>query len=122
MSKFSIEIDCGGREASGYEDRLPWVSYGTIVADGNNLAQLLDSATVDLIDQDGGERGFVKADADWMQSLIYQEYAKLKSAESGKPFPEGLCVVCAEVVKDSDIYCRSCRSRALDLTKESESA
>lgn len=67
---YSLEVDCNGREATGYEDRLPWVCYGTIVAEGNTLDELLESATVDLVDQDGGERGIVEADEPWMQDLL----------------------------------------------------
>lgn len=81
--KYYIEIDTGGAEASGYEDRLPWVSYGTIVSEGNTLDELLDNASVDLIDQDGGERGQVEADADWMQMSIAEEFYG-QSAVSGE--------------------------------------
>lgn len=72
--KYSIEIDTGGVEASGYEDRLPWVSYGTIVAEGDTLDECLESASVDLIDQDGGDHGPVEADAEWMQDLIVDKF------------------------------------------------
>ena len=72
--KYYFEIDTGGAEASGYEDRLPWVSYGTIIAEGDTLDECLDNATVDLIDQDGGERGQVDADENWMQDLIVESY------------------------------------------------
>jgi hypothetical protein len=73
-NKYYLEIDTGGAEASGYEDRLPWVSYGTIVTEGETLDECLDNASVDLVDQDGGERGHVEADEDWMQELIVQAY------------------------------------------------
>lgn len=72
--KYSMEIDTGGVEASGYEDRLPWVSYGTIVSEGDTLDELLENASVDLIDQDGGERGQVEADEDWMQLSICEKF------------------------------------------------
>lgn len=73
-SKYHIEIDTGGPEASGYEDRLPWVSYGTIVSEGDTLDELLENASVDLIDQDGGERGQVEAEENWMQELIAEKF------------------------------------------------
>lgn len=72
--KFELEIDCGGAEASGYEDRLPWVSYGTICAEGNSLEECLENACVDLVDQDGGSRGLVDAHCDWMQALIERAF------------------------------------------------
>ena len=74
MSRYYIEIDTGGEEASGYEDRLPWVCYGTIVAEGDSLTECLEDATVDLVDQDGGERGHVEADADWMQDAVEKAF------------------------------------------------
>lgn len=74
MSKYYFEIDCNGAEASGYEDRFPWVCYGTIVAEGDSLETCLEGASVDLVDQDGGEAGIVEADADWMQRLIVEAY------------------------------------------------
>jgi hypothetical protein len=76
LSKYYIEIDCDGIEASGYEDTLPWCSYGTIVAEGDTLEQLFETATVDLVDQDGGECGQVEADKTWMQDLVYEEYLR----------------------------------------------
>ena len=78
-SKYHIEVDTGGAEASGYEDTLPWVSYGTIVSEGNTLDELLENASVDLIDQDGGERGQVEADADWMHILIVEQFYKTEA-------------------------------------------
>lgn len=74
--KYSIEIDTGGAEASGYEDRLPWVCYGTIVSEGDNLDELIANATVDLVDQDGGEAGIVEADENWMVELVIAEFHK----------------------------------------------
>lgn len=72
--KFYIEIDCCGEEASGYEDRLPWVCYGTIVAEGDNLDELLENASVDLIDQDGGDHGPVEAGLQWMQDAVEEKF------------------------------------------------
>lgn len=76
MSKYYLEIDCAGAEVSGYEDRLPWVCYGTIVAEGDSLIECLEQATVDLIDQDGGEHGFVEADKEWMQVAVAEAFVK----------------------------------------------
>lgn len=51
-----IEIDCEGYgEVHGYEDRCPWLNYGTLVGYGNTLEQCIESASVSTIDQDGGE-------------------------------------------------------------------
>jgi hypothetical protein len=74
--KYYFEIDTGGVEASGYEDRLPWVSYGTIVAEGNTLEECLENASVDLVDQDGGNPRCspVEADEQWMQDLIIEKF------------------------------------------------
>lgn len=72
--KYWLEVDTGGVEASGYEDRLPWVSYGTITAEGDTLEECLENAQVDLIDQDGGERGLVEADSQWMQDALIEEF------------------------------------------------
>lgn len=76
MSKYYIEVDAKGVQATGYEDRLPWVSYGTIVSEGDTLEELLDNATVDLIDQDGEEAAIVGADKQWMLDLVEMEYIK----------------------------------------------
>jgi hypothetical protein len=72
-----IEIDCNGAEASGYEDRYNFVSYGTIQSEGRTLQELLDNATVDLVDQDGGTANDgVECDEQWMIDAITAEYAK----------------------------------------------
>lgn len=74
--RYYIEIDTNGAEASGYEDRLPWVCYGTIIAEGDSLEECLDNACVDLVDQDGGNPKCspVPADADWMQDLVRERF------------------------------------------------
>lgn len=74
MSRYSIEVDCQGEEASGYEDTHPWVCYGIIVAEGDSLEECLETATVDLVDQNGGERGHVEADDDWMQDAVEKAF------------------------------------------------
>lgn len=79
LAQYYIEIDCGGAEASGYEDRLPWVCYGTIMSEGSTLEELLDNATVDLIDQDGGERGMIEAYKPWMVELIVAKWNEINS-------------------------------------------
>lgn len=83
--KYQFEIEVN-EEASGYEDCLPWVSYGTIVAEGDTLEQLLDSASVDLVDQDGGNPSCspVEADEAWMQELITEEFWKQQGEERGE--------------------------------------
>lgn len=55
MSKrYSFETDIlDGEEHSDQ----PWRCYSTVVAEGDTLDELLDDATVGLLDQDGGERG-----------------------------------------------------------------
>lgn len=72
MSKplYTLEIDCKGRVVEGYEDVLPWCAYGTIETQGNTLDELMDSATVNLVDQDGGDLRVAPADESWMQDLI----------------------------------------------------
>jgi hypothetical protein len=85
--KYYLEIDTGGAEASGYEDVLPWVSYGTIVAFGNSLDECLSNAGVDLVDQDGGEAGQVEADADWMQDLVREAFRAKYGIEDQKEKP-----------------------------------
>ena len=82
MSKYYIEIDTNGAEAHGYEDQYLWVCYGTIISEGDTLEELLESATVDLIDQDGGEVSQVEADDKWMQDLVRQEFEKLVKKEN----------------------------------------
>jgi hypothetical protein len=74
-SKYSIEIELNS-EATGYEDRAGFLSYGTICAEGDTLEELLDDASVDLVDQDGGNPKFspVPADEAWMQELIEKEF------------------------------------------------
>ena len=74
--KYSVEIDTNGAEASGFEDRLPWVCYGTIQGEGDSLDEVIQSATVDLIDQDGGERGVVEADENWMVEAMIAEFRR----------------------------------------------
>jgi len=78
---FEIPID---DEASGYEDRFNYVSYGTLIAEGDTLDELLESATVDLVDQDGGEAAIVKADREFLQKIIEDEYNE-QVATAGEP-------------------------------------
>ena len=58
--KYNIEIEniFNGAEASpGYYGE--WRNYDTLVSSGNTLDELIDSAEVFLMDQDGGEAGSV---------------------------------------------------------------
>lgn len=65
--KYYLEIDCGGEEC----DRGgAWACYGSIVTEGDTLDELYENASVDIIDQDGGERGQFPADSGWMQDMI----------------------------------------------------
>lgn len=70
MKKFSFEIECN---RGGY-DGGPFRSYGTIITEGTTLEELYDNATVDVVDQDGGDCGYQSADEDWMQRLILKKY------------------------------------------------
>lgn len=79
MNKYYIEIDISDTEATGYEDRFNWVSYGAIQSQGNTLDELMENATVDLVDQDGGEAAIVEANEAWMQDLIAEEFKRITS-------------------------------------------
>lgn len=72
MSLYHIEIEVND-EAEGYEE-YGYRSYGTICAEGDSLQECLEDASVDLIDQDGGECGHVEADSDWMQDAVEKAF------------------------------------------------
>jgi hypothetical protein len=72
MSKFYIEIDASGFEAPCDEGQ--WLGYGLIVAEGDSLEECLESASVDLIDQDGGEFAMREADSDEMQDAVEKAF------------------------------------------------
>lgn len=78
-SHYTFEIDCQGAECSHFEPR--WASYDMIITEGNTLEELLDNASVFVIDQDGGELGELSADKDWMIELITEKY--IQSLEEG---------------------------------------
>lgn len=65
--KFNFEIDVSDRTCDHYSR---WANYGTIVCEGDNFDELLESACVDIMDQDGGELNVVPADSKWMMDLI----------------------------------------------------
>ena len=69
--KYSLEIDVQGYECNSTTGA--WQGYGTIVTEGNTLEELQDNATVDVIDQNGGEIDVRPADKRWMQDLIETE-------------------------------------------------
>lgn len=71
---FYLEIDVSDHTTDTY---CRWANYGAIVAQGEGLDELLDDATVDIMDQDGGELDTVPADSNWMQDLIEDEYKAL---------------------------------------------
>lgn len=73
MKKFYFELDTGGVECDRYNR---WANYGTIIAEGDTLEELLENASVDIMDQDGGELDVVPADAAWMQDMIVSEHEK----------------------------------------------
>lgn len=74
MKKFYIEVDTDGAECGVYTGM--WTCYGTITAEGNSLDELLDDASVDIIDQDGGTVNVVPADEDWMLELVTDAFYK----------------------------------------------
>lgn len=75
MSLYHIEVEIND-EANGYEE-YGYLSYGTIVGEGDSIAECLMSATVDLIDQDGGTfRDDVEADQDWMQDAVEKAFMR----------------------------------------------
>lgn len=79
--KYHIEIDTNGAE---YDDGYgTFISYGVIVAEGDTLEECLDDASVDLVDQDGGEAGIHKADEDWMQDAVREAFMQ-KYTHAGK--------------------------------------
>jgi hypothetical protein len=79
--KFSIEIDVSSVATDSYAPRF--ANYGTIIAEGNNLDELLDNAQVDVMDQDGGELAVLQADSAWMQKQIEKAYhAQINRSES----------------------------------------
>jgi len=63
--KFEFSIDCPDMECDIGRN----CSYGLIYTDGDTLEELMGSATISIIDQDGGEK-IVRADAAWMQEAI----------------------------------------------------
>lgn len=82
--KYHIEIDTNGAE---YEDGSGrFVSYGLIIAEGDTLEECLDNASVDLVDQDGGEAGMHMAEENWMQDAIREAFMK-KYTHAGKLLP-----------------------------------
>jgi hypothetical protein len=79
--RFSFEIDVSYVECDRY-DR--WANYGLIVCEGNNLDELLDNASVDIMDQDGGELDCVPADSQWMVDEITEKFYEGIRAEEGE--------------------------------------
>ncbi len=64
--KYYIEIDVSDRECSRFEPR--YSNYGTLIA------ECLDNASVDIIDQDGGNLWDGPADEAWMHETITREF------------------------------------------------
>lgn len=69
--KYSLEIDVTDVECERFFPR--WANYGTIVCEGDTLDELLRGASVDIMDQDGGELWVGPADEKWMADLIAEE-------------------------------------------------
>lgn len=78
---YYIDVDTNGAEASGYEDRGYFVSFGLIVTEGTTLEELLSNATISLVDQDGGEAGEVEADKPWMSEAILEKFIAVYGME-----------------------------------------
>lgn len=74
MSKYYVEVDASGIKAPCDEGQ--WLGYGLIVAEGDTLAECLESAWVDLIDQDGGEFAQREADSAEMQDAVEKEFMR----------------------------------------------
>lgn len=74
MSKFKyeLEIDVSHVTTDRYAPR--WANYGTIVTHGNTLEECLENASVDVMDQDGGEIDVLEADAPWMHDEIVKKF------------------------------------------------
>lgn len=71
-SRYYFEIDVSDRTTDHYAPW--WANYGTIIAEGNSLEECLETASVDITDQDGGEIDVVSADENWMQDAIECEF------------------------------------------------
>lgn len=71
--KYSFEIDVTDHECDRYHR---WACYGTITAEGDTLGQLLETAAVNIMDQDGGDLDIVAADSWEFQKLIEAKYLK----------------------------------------------
>lgn len=81
MSKYKYDVEIDVQDYS--IDGPFWRNYGTLISQGNSLEELLDKATVDIIDQDGGEVAVVAADSEWMQDLIEEEFYRKYGQSTG---------------------------------------
>lgn len=72
MSQYYLEIDASGFDAPCDEGRF--LSYGFIITEGDSLEECLENASVDLIDQDGGEYAMREADSDEMQDAVEKAF------------------------------------------------
>lgn len=92
--KYSFEIDVSGTD---YETCTgQWAGYNLIVCEGNTLDELLENASVDASDQDGGEIYCGPADSAWMQDLIIDEYDKALRQACRYHDDSGSCDACME--------------------------
>jgi hypothetical protein len=58
--KYSIEIQLSGEDMSSWANHAYWLGADTLVAEGDNLEQLIDDATISTTDQEGGEGKLVR--------------------------------------------------------------
>ncbi len=72
--KYHFEIDVSDVECNSGRWGGRWANYGTLVAEGNTLDELLDNASVDVMDQDGGELACGPAEHTWMHELLTEHY------------------------------------------------
>ncbi len=70
--KYSFEIDVSDRVCTSFEPR--WANFGTLVTEGDTLEELIGNASVDVMDQDGGELDVWPADESWAQELIEERF------------------------------------------------
>ncbi len=53
--RYSIDIRLDGTDMTGYFARGFWLCADSLVAEGNSLGELIESAEIFTQDQDGGE-------------------------------------------------------------------
>lgn len=71
---YFIDIDISAHGICESDER-GWRGASAIVAEGENLAEILEDARMFWCDQDGGECLETEVDSPWMVQLIINEYA-----------------------------------------------